>query len=95
MRYEPQGNLIIVKIDNDEEKIGSIIIVNPDAHKPMQTGIVTAAGPGSVNGGVFFKNSIKVGDHILFPRNSTLLELNPNDRLSVIRENDVLCTIHE
>ena len=95
MKYNPQGNLLIVKVDEDETKIGSIFVATPGSNKPMQTGIVTAAGPGGNTYGVFFKNSIKVGDHILFPRNSTLLELNPKERLSVIRENDVLCTIED
>ncbi len=93
MKYNPQGNLIIVKIDEDETKVGSLYVPEPGSNKPMQTGVVTAAGPGGVNYGVFFKNSIRVGDHILFPRNSTLLELDKKERLSVIRENDVLCTI--
>ena len=88
-------DFIIVKPDDKETQIGSIII--PDSGKDPEnprSGVVISVGCGLVEGGHVLRLTVRPGDHIHFPRNSgTLLRKKDNPELDydvfVLRENQV------
>jgi co-chaperonin GroES (HSP10) len=92
MNYEPLANLIVILVDDDEKKSGSIIIPDTAGHGMMQTGTVKAAGPGFKSYGIFVDTVCKPGDRVIFQRGSgSVLDLT--EKLVIMRESDVLCKI--
>lgn len=89
----PMNDRILVKRDEEEERIGGIVIPDTAKEKPVR-GTVVAVGHGKrLKSGQIQTLSIKVGDKIYFGKYSgTEIKLDGQEYL-IMREEDVLALI--
>ena len=91
MKVKPLHDRIIVKrIEEQEQKVGGIIIPDTAKEKPQQ-GKVMAVGKGRVNDdGKVMPLDVKVGDTILFGKYSgSEIKIDGDEHL-IMREEDIL-----
>ena len=90
MNFTPLGNRIVVKQTNAEEKIGNILIPETMQYKPLE-GTVVAAGPGLRNeAGAIIPMDVKVGDYVLFARNTGTEIRVAGEKFVIVPETDIL-----
>ena len=66
MKIQATGHFVLLRRDNPEEKVGSIVIPG-SAQKVTNRGTVISAGPGEFHGnGSFQACDLKPGDRVLF-----------------------------
>lgn len=67
MKVQAMNHFVLLRRDNPEEKVGSIVIPGT-AQKVTNRGTVISAGPGEYHGtnGVFQECTLKPGDRVLF-----------------------------
>src|SRR5437660_10466008 len=85
-----RDRLLVKRIEEDEQRIGGIIIPDTAKEKP-QTAKVVAVGKGRVNDkGNVFPLDVKVGDHVLIGKYAgTEIKLDGQEYL-IVREEEVL-----
>lgn len=91
MKITPiKDNIVVKRIEEDEKKVGSIIIPDTAKEKPM-TAEVVAVGSGRVlKDGKKVPLEVKVGDRVLVGKYSgSEVKLNDVDYL-ILREDEVL-----
>lgn len=93
MKLKPLHDRVVVKPQEPEEKVGSIIV--PDAAKEKQVrGEVVAAGPGKVlDNGEIHPMAVGVGDVVVYGKyqgNEVKVE---GEEYVILREEDVLGVI--
>jgi chaperonin GroES len=94
VRIKPLADRVLVKrLDNEEEqKVGGIIIPDTAKEKPQEAEIV-AVGPGKVEEGKRVALEVKVGDKVLIGKYSgTEVKLDGEDYL-IMREDDILAVV--
>jgi len=94
MNVRPLRDRILVKrLEEEEQKVGGIIIPDTAKEKPQQ-GKVVAAGKGRVSDkGETFPLDVKVGDTVLFGKYAgTEIKLDGEEFL-IVREEEVLGVI--
>ena len=95
MNFTPLGNRIVVKQTIAEEKIGNILLPETLQYKPLE-GKVVAAGPGLRNeAGNLIPMDVKVGDYVLFARNTGTEIKVEGDKFVIVPETDVLGVTEE
>ena len=84
-----RDRLLVERIEEQEQKVGGIIIPDTAKEKPQQ-GRVVAAGKGRVNDkGEVFPLDVKVGDTVLFGKYAgTEIKLDGREYL-ILREEEV------
>ena len=84
-----RDRLLVERIEEQEQKVGGIIIPDTAREKPQQ-GRVVAAGQGRVNDkGEVFKLDVKPGDTVLFGKYSgTEIKIDGKEYL-ILREEEV------
>ena len=94
MNIRPLHDRIIVRrLEEDEQKIGGIIIPDTAKEKPQQ-GTVIAAGKGKVNDdGKRVPVDVKVGDRILFGKYAGQEIKLDGEEYFIMKEDDVLAVI--
>jgi len=94
MAIKPLGDRILVKpIEQEEEKIGGIIIPDTAKEKPQQ-GEVVAVGPGKVSeNGTVIPLEVKVKDKVLFGKYSGTEVTVDDKEYLILRESDILAII--
>lgn len=95
MKIIPIQDRVLVKRDQTDPKIGSIII--PDtAQQPVTRGVVLAAGPGRVlDSGMRLEPSIKTGDKIIFGKYSGSEFEQDGEKRMFMKEDEILAVIEE
>jgi chaperonin GroES len=90
MNFTPLGNRIVVKQNDAPEKIGNILLPENLQYKPLE-GTVVAAGPGiRAENGTLIPMEVKVGDSVIFARN-TGTEVKIGDaKYVIVPETDVI-----
>jgi chaperonin GroES len=85
-----RDRVLVTRLEEQEQRVGGIIIPNTAKEKPQQ-GKVVAAGSGRVNDkGVVQPLDIKTGDTVLFGKYSgTEIKIGGQDYL-ILREDEVL-----
>ena len=95
MNIKPLADRVVVKPaeQQDEVKLGSIIIPDTAKEKPQQ-GQVMAVGPGKVTeSGTKVELEVKVGDTVLYGKYSgTEVTVDSEDYL-IMRESDILAVL--
>jgi len=89
----PIGERVLVEIDQEDEKVTStgIIILNVKKNESSLTGKVLAIGEGiRTKDGVLIPMTVKVGDIILFPKESVKEVTLNNKKYAVVKESEVL-----
>ena len=91
MKMKPLYDRVLIKrIEEKEQKKGTIIIPDTAKEKPME-GKVVAVGAGAVNKeGKRTPLEVKVGDRVLFGKYAgTEIKIDDNDHV-ILREDEVL-----
>jgi len=96
MAVKPLGDRILVKpVEEEEEKIGGIIIPDTAKEKP-QEGEIVAVGPGKMlESGERQAMSVKVGDKILYGKYSSTEIKYGGEEYLIMREDDILAVIED
>ncbi|MBD3184792.1 co-chaperone GroES [Candidatus Poribacteria bacterium] len=94
MAIKPLGDRILVKpSEQEEEKIGGIIIPDTAKEKP-QEGTIIAVGPGKVlESGETKPVGVKVGDKVLYGKYSSTEVKYDGEEYLIMREDDILAVI--
>jgi chaperonin GroES len=94
MAIKPLADRILVKpIEQEEEKIGGIIIPDTAKEKP-QEGEVVAVGPGKMlENGQRQAPSVTVGNRILYGKYAGTEVKYQNENYLIMREDDILAII--
>ena len=67
VKIEPTAlNIVITKLEEDEETAGGIIMPATAQRGVFEVGVVVAAGKGAWQFGQFIENPINVGDHVIY-----------------------------
>ena len=92
--FKPLQDRIVIKQDEGDEKVGSIIVPQGAREKPMK-GTVVAVGPGRViETGELIVPGVKAGDSVLFTKYAgTEVEVDGGTYL-VVRESDLIGIVH-
>ena len=90
-----RDRLVVERIEEQEQKVGGIIIPDTAKEKPQQ-GRVVAVGKGRVNDkGEVFPLDVKVGDSVLFGKYSgTEIKIDGREYL-MLREDEVFGVIDQ
>lgn len=93
MAIKPIGDKLLVEIiEEDEQKVGSIIVPDTAKEKP-QVAKVIAAGEGKKDGKELIPMTVKVGDKVLFGKYSgTEIKYQGTEYL-LLSESDVLAIV--
>jgi chaperonin GroES len=96
MAIKPLGDRILVKpVEEEEEKIGGIIIPDTAKEKP-QEGEIVAVGPGKMlESGERQAMSVKVGDKILYGKYSSTEIKYGGEEYLIMREDDILAVLED
>ena len=94
MAIKPLGDRILVKtIEEEEEKVGGIIIPDTAKEKP-QEGKIVAVGPGKMlESGERQAPSVAVGDKILYGKYASTEIKYGGEEYLIMREDDILAVI--
>ena len=93
-KIQPLADRILVKrLDDDEEqKVGGIIIPDTAKEKPQEAEVV-AIGPGRLEDGKRVEPEVKKGDKVLIGKYSgTEVKLDGEEHL-ILREEDILAVL--
>ncbi len=94
MTLKPLADRVVIKpLDQEEKKVGGIIIPDTAKEKPMQ-GEVVAVGPGKISdSGQKMAMEVKKGDKVLYGKYSgTEVSVDGKDYL-IMRESDILAVL--
>ena len=96
MAVKPLGDRILVKpVEEEDEKIGGIIIPDTAKEKP-QEGEIVAVGPGKMlESGERQAMSVKVGDKILYGKYSSTEIKYGGEEYLIMREDDILAVLED
>jgi chaperonin GroES len=83
---------LIEPIEQQEERIGSIIIPDTAKEKP-QEGKVIAVGPGRQENGKVVPLQVKVGDRVLYGKYAGTEIKKDGKEYLIVRESDILAVI--
>ena len=94
IKIKPLADRVLVKrIDDDEEqKVGGIIIPDTAKEKPQEAEIV-AVGPGKTEDGKNVPLEVSVGDKVLFGKYSGTEVKVEGDEYLIMREDDILAIV--
>ncbi|NUQ37580.1 MAG: co-chaperone GroES [Caldilineales bacterium] len=96
MALKPLGDRVVVKpLDDKEDKIGSLYIPDTAKEKP-QEGKVISVGPGARDDdGDRQPLDVQVGDTVLYAKYAgTEVKIN-DEKLLILRENDILAVVED
>lgn len=95
MKGIPLSDRILVAVDTEEERIGSIIVGRDQTQRPLK-GTVVAVGPGRIlETGQLVKMTLQPGDKILFGKFSGMEVRLGDQGYLVMSEPDVMLKIVE
>jgi len=94
INIQPLADRVLVKRleDDEEQKVGGIIIPDTAKEKPQEAEVV-AVGPGQLDGGSRVALEVKAGDKVLIGKYSgTEVKVDGDDYL-IMREDDILAIV--
>ncbi len=93
-KIKPLADRILVKRldDDDEQKVGGIIIPDTAKEKPQEAEVV-AVGPGKLDGGERVTPELKKGDKVLIGKYSGTEVKIEGEEFLIMREEDVLAIV--
>jgi chaperonin GroES len=93
MNIKPLADRVLIEpIEQQEEKVGSIIIPDTAKEKP-QEGKVIAVGSGRQENGKVVPLQVKVGDRVLYGKYAGTEIKKDGKEYLIVRENDILAVI--
>lgn len=95
MKIRPLGDRVLVKpIEEKEQSVGGIIIPDSAKEKPMQ-GKVIAVGKKLDKDGKEIKFDVKAGDTVLLPKYGGTEVKIEDEKLLLVREEDLLGVVEK
>ena len=92
---KPLLNRIVIKqIETEQLKSSVLVIVDSNKEPPTQ-GTVVAVGPGRYDKGMLVPMTVKVGDRILYPKNTGTDVKVSGEAFRVMFEDDVIAVINQ
>lgn len=93
-KVTPQGDRLVVRrVQQPTTTIGGVHLPDTAQEKPIE-GEILAVGPGrTLDNGTLLKPTVKVGEHILFPKYSGTEVTIDGAELLIIAEKDVLAVV--
>lgn len=90
---QPRGDRVLVKLFDDAERIGGIII--PSHVRPYPSrGVVMFTGPGHrLSDGSYVRMDLRPGDEVLFFRSKGIEVRIAGEDLLLLRDDDVILTL--
>jgi chaperonin GroES len=89
MKVKPLADRIMVKLEKNEAKTASGIIIPDTAQEKTQQGTVTAVGPGTEKDPI----TVKIGDKVMYDKYAgTQVKIDGEDHL-VLRISDILAIV--
>jgi chaperonin GroES len=93
MNIKPLADRVLIEpIEQQEERIGSIIIPDTAKEKP-QEGKIIAVGPGRQENGKVVPLQVKVGDRVLYGKYAGTEIKKDGKEYLIVRESDILAVI--
>ncbi len=93
MSIKPLADRVLIEpLQEQEERIGSIIIPDTAKEKP-QEGKVVAVGPGRQENGKVIPMQVKVGDRVLYGKYAGTEIKKDGKEYLIVRESDILAII--
>jgi len=93
MNIKPLADRVLIEpIEQQEERIGNIIIPDTAKEKP-QEGKVIAVGPGRQDNGKVVPLQVKVGDRVLYGKYAGTEIKKDGKEYLIVRESDILAVI--
>ena len=94
INIQPLADRVLVKRldDEEEQKVGGIIIPDTAKEKPQEAEVV-AVGPGKLDGGERVALEVKKGDKILIGKYSGTEVKIEGEEFLIMREEDVLAIV--
>ena len=94
INIKPLADRVLVKRleEEEEQKIGGIIIPDTAKEKPQEAEIV-AVGPGKTEDGKRIELEVKVGDKVLFGKYSGTEVKIEGEEYLIMREDDILAIV--
>ena len=91
MKIKPiKDNIVVKRLDEDEKKVGSIIIPDSAKEKPMTAEVVAVGSGRTLKDGKKVALEVKVGDKVLVGKYSgSEVKLDGNEYL-ILKEDEVL-----
>ena len=93
-KIKPLADRILVKRleDDDEQKVGGIIIPDTAKEKPQEAEVV-AVGPGKLDSGARVEPELKKGDKVLIGKYAGTEVKIEGEEFLIMREEDVLAIV--
>ena len=94
INIQPLADRVLVKRldDEEEQKVGGIIIPDTAKEKPQEAEVV-AVGPGQLDGGDRVPLEVKAGDKVLIGKYSGTEVKVDGDEYLIMREDDILAIV--
>lgn len=94
MSFKALNDRVFVKVDSEEERIGSLFLP-PSARKKTGTGIVRYHGPGMLmKTGECWPMPLRVGDRVMFSSDMPFAEVEiAGEKLIAMRDNDIFAVV--
>ena len=91
MKIKPiKDNIVVKRLDEEEKKVGSIIIPDSAKEKPMTAEVVAVGSGRTLKDGKKVELEVKVGDKVLVGKYSgSEVKLDGNEYL-ILKEDEVL-----
>lgn len=95
MKLRPINDKVVVQQREAEKVSQGGIVIAGQTEKPTK-GDVIAVGPGRYLGDVFIKNTLNIGDIVLFGKNAgEEVKIDDDTTYIVMREREVLAVVNE
>jgi chaperonin GroES len=91
MKIKPlKDNIVVKRIDEEEKKVGSIIIPDTAKEKPLTAKVIAVGTGKTLKDGKKVALEVKVGDKVLVGKYSGSEVKVDGDELLILREDEVL-----
>ncbi len=91
MKIKPiKDNIVVKRLDEEEKKIGSIIIPDSAKEKPLTAEVVAVGSGRTLKDGKKVPLEVKVGDKVLVGKYSGSEVKLDGDELLILKEDEVL-----
>ena len=91
MKIKPiKDNIVVKRMDEEEKKIGSIIIPDSAKEKPLTAKVIAVGSGRTLKDGKKLPLEVKVGDKVLIGKYSGSEVKLDGDELLILKEDEVL-----
>lgn len=95
MNLKPLGDRVVIRVNSEETKTSSGIVLPGSAQEKPQQGTIIAVGSGEIIDGKKVPLDVKVGDQVIYSKYSGS-EIKVNDeKLLIVKQSDILAIVED